>query len=876
MKLSFRQGIVRHQQDALGTPTFLNVAGGNVSLIVSPDPTIITFVHGTKDYLYTERQSVPNAWGPFAPGADQWLYWQLNPVTGTREFGSTNLEPIETGSMPTGPNIGQMWFDTTTKMWREWNGASWVEKIRVFACRLENGTTPRSMSINAPVFTGTQVGLTTSTRAGGLAFDGSGKPIRTGDNKFFTTEDVFVTGVPSGASVRVSNILIPGIAQEPLAAYSVVEYDDFNKLVHASPYTQGIKLYGFIEEDAPTGEVINFITEGMIVNDDWDFVADGADVNDPVYNDSTGQLSLTPAIPDQLPVGVITGRSEILFSPRLFPQLDTTITVPLTFTELSDTPLDYLNAANKFVRVNSLGDGLVWSEVTHPDPMWGNITGSLSSQTDLLIELNTKAPLVHTHNELDITDLDKYTQAEVDSLVAGKSDIGHAHTETDITDLDKYTTGEVDIFLANKADILHGHNIADVANLQTELNGKAPTVHTHAIGDVTNLQTSLDAKVEDGANVGVGNGVFRNKTGTDLNFKTLVAGTNITLTPAADTITIDASGGGATVLNDLTDVNASSPNSGDIIAWDGSGWTTIAPSGGGAPLAELSHPYDFTFFTLDAIPSNAKVFKRTASHNITLLDYGHTGLIGDPQGQFVGQASDDLPGMDDIYEPFGYDDPSTTFTIHKNGTQIGRVGFTDDSAGGSGARNALFYADVGDGGWMSGYYLTGFASISRGDTLEIKSPTSPNAGMSEPAITLRGFVEPANPVGTLTVSFSKDASIGEFYDDPYEMPTITGDYTHVEMACLGFVSAGTFPPAAFGDFRPAGWLNSSNGITVEFDTIGQFDFQYSGEYHTITDPTDTIQGCFGASSGGYYLMRVTAFGPAGMATDLAWFYTVGS
>lgn len=49
-----------------------------------------------------------------------------------------------------------------------------------------------------------------------------------------------------------------------------------------------------------------------------------------------------------------------------------------------------------------------------------------------------------------------------------------------------------------------------------------------------------------GANVGAGVGIYQGKAATVLNFKTLVAGTNVTLTPGSDTVTIDATGGGGT------------------------------------------------------------------------------------------------------------------------------------------------------------------------------------------------------------------------------------------------------------------------------------------------------------------------------------------
>ena len=61
--------------------------------------------------------------------------------------------------------------------------------------------------------------------------------------------------------------------------------------------------------------------------------------------------------------------------------------------------------------------------------------------------------------------------------------------------------------------------------------------------NITIDATGGSGEVNTASNLGAGEGVFAQKTGVDLEFKSLVAGTNITLTAAADTVTIDAAGG---------------------------------------------------------------------------------------------------------------------------------------------------------------------------------------------------------------------------------------------------------------------------------------------------------------------------------------------
>jgi hypothetical protein len=69
-------------------------------------------------------------------------------------------------------------------------------------------------------------------------------------------------------------------------------------------------------------------------------------------------------------------------------------------------------------------------------------------------------------------------------------------------------------------------------------------------------------EVNTGANVGGGNGVFRDKTGVTLNFRTLVAGTNVSMVQAADTITISASAGSVSPLSRVLYVDAAAAGGG--------------------------------------------------------------------------------------------------------------------------------------------------------------------------------------------------------------------------------------------------------------------------------------------------------------------------
>lgn len=336
-KISFRQGIVSHPKNTLtGTQTFLRIANGNVDIIIdantSAEPVLVAFAHQDTDYLYAETLSVIGAWQDCLPGTNNWLYWEIDINTGELIRGKTDREPIYLLNPPAAEFrvIGQMWFDLSNNTFKVWQGAIWREAIRVMAAKVMNGTTISSLSVNADTsrFDGTQVGQFLSQRqmrnVGSLVYNSAGKAIKSGiNNQFFTTEDSFLTGVPTGASQRINNNIIMGTALCPIAAFQIVEYNEYDRICLADARTQGLKLYGIVEFDVETQEVTNLIAEGIIFNDAWDWEAQGVNVNSPLYIDvETNFLTPINSIAGNSPVAITIGRQEVYFAPRLFPQVN--------------------------------------------------------------------------------------------------------------------------------------------------------------------------------------------------------------------------------------------------------------------------------------------------------------------------------------------------------------------------------------------------------------------------------------------------------------------------------------------------------------------------------------------------------------------------
>lgn len=286
MKLPFRQGIARAQTDIHGTPVFLQKAGDYVSLVVSPDPTVLAFAHRAANYLVEEVRSVAQAWGPFTGTSTRYLYWDIDLATAQLTRGATDLPPLYSITAPPSPATDQHWFNPTDSAFYVWNGFSWIERVRLFAGVLSSG------AVLSPSGLGTQAGLVGQADVGSILLDAFGRPMRTFDGTF-ATSTTWITAVNQGSqTTRLEETLMFGMAAEFIPARSAVTLAPGRRLRLARSTDHRTNVAGVVTEDLAEGEVGNVLRDGILR--DAGFTFSDADVGKPLFCGPTGELTMVP------------------------------------------------------------------------------------------------------------------------------------------------------------------------------------------------------------------------------------------------------------------------------------------------------------------------------------------------------------------------------------------------------------------------------------------------------------------------------------------------------------------------------------------------------------------------------------------------------
>ena len=288
MKLSFRQGIARHQTDSNGNPTFLqkSATGQFIDLVISPDPTVIVFAHREGTYVVEELKTIHNAWGPITGSQTMYLYWDVNLLTGVLTRGITLLAPLYTSVSPVNPQVDQHWFDTVSNTMMVWNGSKWIEKVRCFAGYITSG------SIIHPYKIGSQAGLVGNFEGGNIVLDSFGMPLRQSNGCFVTTVTWLNIVNLGTVTARLDSPLLSGLAAEELPKYSLIQLQPGRRMVLARSTDYRTRVSGIVVEDLYEGEISRVVSEGLVYNSDWSFA--DPQINKPIFCGGTGQITTTP------------------------------------------------------------------------------------------------------------------------------------------------------------------------------------------------------------------------------------------------------------------------------------------------------------------------------------------------------------------------------------------------------------------------------------------------------------------------------------------------------------------------------------------------------------------------------------------------------
>ena len=478
MNLNFRQGLISYQQTG-SQPQYLQPSAttGFIDLNVSPSSFVGTIAHGSSDYLLKFDASILAAWGPLVAGVDNYLYFDLNLITGAVTRGIATLAPIVSATAPVSPVTNQMWFDSVNTVFKFWNGngTKWVDAPRLVVGRVIQGNPNQIVMYNS----GSNVGLNnTPGTPGFLMLDTMLRPLRTSLGELLTMSSpvraVSTIGT-SGVLTTPSNNFIPVRANEAIPPMGLVYFSssDGVSLASSDPsLVQPRTPIGIVENGLALNDIGVVTQVGEIVYDTWNWAPD--QIGQPLYCDFNGNLTTTrPSSIQAFRCGWIKNSNTVLF------YIDSETTP-----QVYSAPGAIISGAPPIVvtnNINGLGENV------------STISMAAATETNDGYMTMAQATLIDTIDARLTTD-----EANIALLQTSKMDVGAAVPISQVTNLQTTLTG----LQSTKADKVIAGNTNDFVSLDGTGNlldsgysgtSFALVAHVHQISDITNLQTDLNA-----------------------------------------------------------------------------------------------------------------------------------------------------------------------------------------------------------------------------------------------------------------------------------------------------------------------------------------------------------------------------------------------
>ncbi len=209
----------------------------------------------------------------------------------------------------------------------------------------------------------------------------------------------------------------------------------------------------------------------------------------------------------------------------------------------------------------------------------------------------------------------KWINKDADNLTQSGDDLKVKFSDTEAPDINK-------VWSSAKVSTISG-------SLQIQIDAKPDSDHIHdgryytetEVDTISgSLQQQLDNKAETAVNLGIGTGIFASKSGMDLQFKSLVGGSNITLIDDGNNITLSGTIGGGGVTNHALL---------DNLDYASSAHTGFQPAGDYATISDLTVASGVLSDEIDADVSEHNSTADHTSHADVVVDgdFGSDGFL---------------------------------------------------------------------------------------------------------------------------------------------------------------------------------------------------------------------------------------------------------
>jgi len=255
------------------------------------------------------------------------------------------------------------------------------------------------------------------------------------------------------------------------------------------------------------------------------------------------------------------------------------------FIELTDTPVDWTDSADKFVKVNSAGDALIFADAPPgsgiPDaPSDGTMYGRMDANWEPIAGGGDMTKAVYDTDNSGIVDDAEMLGTQLPSYYLDRAN--HSGTQP-ISSIESLQDA-----LDNKADLNHSHAFTSLTDVPTTYNGQAGKIA--AVNSAEDALIFIDPPSGGG---GIPDAPIDGNTYARLDGSWTAFTPGITEAPDDGNYYSRNQGGwGIMSSGDLLDVTLSGVTTLDMLIWNGSSWQNVKKS-------DL-----FTFLDLEDTPPN--------------------------------------------------------------------------------------------------------------------------------------------------------------------------------------------------------------------------------------------------------------------------------